>query len=148
MARGCARIYSMDFLEVVGGFPFEPSPDTVLEIKARNRGYAFRVRPDAEGLHRRKSTSIAGSQSLRPLGVIRYVMGMDSLSALAWSMVYSRAVGVKAAMSFVSGYLEGARRGYPMTCDSEVIQHFRRSWLRLLSTPETREAVHSIIDRS
>jgi glycosyltransferase involved in cell wall biosynthesis len=144
--RGCARLYERRFLEEVGGFPIAASSDTVLEIKARNRGHIFAVDKEARGLHRRKSTNITDARGLRSLGVIRYTMGMDLLSALAWSMVYSRALGLRRGMAFVGGYLEALRGKYPRTDDAEVLRHFRGSWKRYLKVPETRRAIGDMLE--
>ncbi|MCJ7489611.1 MAG: glycosyltransferase family 2 protein [Thermoplasmata archaeon] len=143
--RGCARLYDRSFLEEVGGFPIAASPDTVLEIRARNRGYIFAIDQEARGLHRRKSTAITGERGLRSLGVIRYTMGMDRLSALAWSVAYSRALGLRPGVAFMGGYLEAIRGKYPRTGDAEVLRHFRGSWKRFLNVPDTRRAIRDML---
>ncbi|HUV60775.1 MAG TPA: glycosyltransferase family A protein [Thermoplasmata archaeon] len=143
--RGCARLYDRRFLEEVGGFPIAASSDTVLEIKAKNRGYAFVVDPEARGLHRRKSTNITDARGLRSLAVIRYTMGMDMLSFVAWSVAYSRALGLRSGVAFMGGYLEAVRGKYTRTDDAEVIRYFRGSWKRLLNVPDTRRAMRDML---
>jgi glycosyltransferase involved in cell wall biosynthesis len=144
-ARGCGRLYDRRFLEEAGGFPIAASPDTVLEIKARNRGFTFAVDPGARGLHRRKSTNITDARGLRSLGVIRYTMGMDMLSALAWSVAYSQALGLRSGVAFMGGYFEAIRGKYTRTDDAEVLRHFRGSWKRFLSVSETRRAIRDML---
>jgi GT2 family glycosyltransferase len=143
--RGCARLYDRRLLEEAGGFPIAASPDTVLEIKARNRGYTFAVDPGARGLHRRKSTNIADEKGLRSLGIIRYTMGMDLVTAVAWSLVYARSLGLKRGIGFLGGYIEAVRNRYPRTDDVEVVHHFRGSWRRFLNTSDTRKAIQDIL---
>lgn len=144
-ARGCARLYRRRFLESVGGFPVVASSDTVLEIKARNRGMVFAVDSEARGLHRRKSSNIADAKGLRSLGIIRYTMGMDLISAVAWSALYARSLGLRRGMSFIRGYIEACRNRYPRTTDAEVLNHFRGSWRRFLTASDTRKAVREVL---
>jgi glycosyltransferase involved in cell wall biosynthesis len=143
--RGCARLYRRDFLDGVGGFPATAAPDTVLEIKALNRGMKFVVVDEATGLHRRKSSQITGNAGLRSRGIIRYVLGMDFISAIMWAFVYARAVGCRASMGFIAGYLEGVRRRYPRIEDKEVRQFYSGSWRRFVVKSETRNAIQDLL---
>jgi len=143
--RGCARLYRRDFLDEVGGFPSTAAPDTVLEIKALNRGLKFIVVNEATGLHRRKSSQITGNAGLRSRGVIRYVLGMDFISAIMWAIVYARAVGCRASMGFFAGYIEGVRRKYPKIQDSEVREFYSGSWRRFVSKSATRTAIQDLV---
>jgi len=143
--RGCARVYRRDFLDGVGGFPMTAAPDTVLEIKALNRGLKFVVVNEATGLHRRKSSQITGNVGLRSRGVIRYVLGMDFVSAIMWAIVYARAVGCRASMGFFAGYIEGVRRRYPKIQDPEVRKFYSGSWRRFISKSATRTAVQDLM---
>ena len=144
-ARGCARLYRLSFLDEVGGFPITASTDTVLEIKAMNRGLEFVVVNEATGLHRRKSSQIAGGTGLRSRGVIRYVLGMDFISAIMWAFVYARAAGCRASMGFFAGYIEGVRRRYPKIQDPEVRKFYSGSWRRFVSRSATRTAIQDLL---
>jgi len=144
-ARGCARVYRRDFLDEVGGFPITASPDTVLEIKALNRGLKFVVVNEATGLHRRESSQITGNAGLRSRGVIRYVLGMDFVSAIMWAFVYARAVGCRASMGFFAGYIEGMRKRYPKIQDQEVRKFYSGSWRRFISRSATRAAIQDLL---
>jgi len=144
-ARGCARLYRLSFLDEVGGFPITASTDTVLEIKAMNRGLKFVVVKEASGLHRRKSSQISGGVGLRSRGIVRYVLGMDFLSATMWTLVYLRVVGFRQSMGFLSGYLEGARRRYQRINDEEVRTYYRNSWKRLVARSETRRSIQDLL---
>ena len=139
--RGCARMYRKDFLEGIGGFAASPAYETVPEIKAANRGLSFAVVKDARGLHRRRSTQISGAEGLRSRGVVRYCLGMDFVSALAWTYVYARAVGLRQARGFLGGYVEGVWKRYPRIDDEEVVRYFRGSWKRFLTSSDTKVAV-------
>jgi len=143
--RGCARLYRRDFLDGVGGFPATAAPDTVLEIKALNRGLKFVVVNEVTGLHRRKSSQITGSAGLRSRGVIRYVLGMDFISAIMWAIVYARAVGCQASMGFFAGYIEGMRKSYQRIQDTEVRRFYSGSWRRFISRSETRTAIQDLL---
>lgn len=139
--RGCARLYRMDFLDEVGGVPVEPAYETVLEIKAANRGAPLTVVPEARGAHLRRSTHITGAEGLRSRGIIRYVMGLDMLSAFAWFFLYWRSAGFRAASGFLGGYMHALRRRLPRTKDPEVREYFRFSWRRAFTSSETRAYV-------
>ena len=144
-ARGCARLYRLSFLDEVGGFPITASTDTVLEIKAMNRGLKFVVVKEATGLHRRKSSQITGNAGLRSRGVIRYVLGMDFISAIMWAIVYARVVGCRASISFLAGFIEGVRRRYPKIQDPEVRKFYSGSWRRFVSKSATRTAIQDLL---
>jgi len=143
--RGCARMYRMDFLEGIGGLRAYPAYETVPEIKAMNRSLKFVVVDDAKGLHRRPSTQISDAQGLRSRGIVRYCLGMDFISALAWSYVYARAVGFRHARGFLGGYLEGMRKRYPRIDDEEIVRYFKGSWKRYIWKRETRSSVKDML---
>lgn len=145
--RGCARVYSSRFLEEVGGFPVTASPDTVLEIKARNRGYSFEVVPEAAGLHRCRSTQLTGEEGLKSAGMIRYTLGMDFISALAWVLVYVKVVGFRQAVAYLAGYVEGAMAGHSRIDDAEVRDYFSGSWKRFLGNSETKGAIRAMLEK-
>ena len=143
--RGCARMYRKDFLEGIGGLRAYPAYETVPEIKAANRGLGFVVVDDAKGLHRRPSTQISDAQGLRSRGIVRYCLGMDFVSALAWSYVYARVMGFGHAKSFLGGYIEGVRTRYPRIDDEEIVRYFRGGWKRYLWKRETRSSVKDML---
>jgi len=145
--RGCARMYRRDFLEGIGGLRAYPAYETIPEIKAMNRNLGFVVMDDAKGLHRRPSTQISDAQGLRSRGIVRYCMGMDFVSALAWSYVYARAVGFRHARGFLGGYLEGVRKRYPRIDDEEVERYFKGSWKRFLLNSKTKDSVNELLVR-
>jgi glycosyltransferase involved in cell wall biosynthesis len=143
--RGCARMYRKDFLDGIGGFAVSPAYETIPEIKAANRGLSFAVAWDAKGLHRRRSTQISGAKGLRSRGIVRYCLGMDAVSALAWSSVYARVVGLKAGASFLAGYLEARRHGYERIRDEEIRSYFDGSWKRFMKKAESRSSVKDML---
>jgi glycosyltransferase involved in cell wall biosynthesis len=142
--RGCARMYRKDFLDGIGGFAVSPAYETIPEIKASNRGLSFAVVWDAKGLHRRRSTQMSGAEGLRSRGVVRYCLGVDFVSALAWTYVYARAVGLRQAKGFLGGYVEGVRKRYPRTDDEDVVRYFRGGRKRFLWKRETKESVKDL----
>ena len=148
LPRACARLYSREFIEGIGGIPVAPAWDTVLEIKAESKGYSFKIVPEAKGVHRRSSTGITGQRGLRTTGAIRYALGMDMLSAFAWFVMYSRALGLKQGSSFLAGYLSGVRTRSPRTDDADVIAHFRGSWKRFFTKRDTRTAMADLLGSS
>jgi hypothetical protein len=54
-------------------------------------------------------------------------------------------VGLRQAIGFLGGYLEGVRKRYPRIDDEEVVRYVGGSWKRFLWKRETRASVKDML---
>lgn len=138
---GCARVYKKSFLDEIAGFPEAPSPDTILDIKARKRNYELFIDVGAKGRTHESSMS-RDANGFRYLGRSRYYLGLDVLSMLLTALLLSVASGVRMGHGFLDGYMGEVRSKSPRIDDSEIREYFSHSWRRLFLS---RESVASIL---
>jgi hypothetical protein len=131
LPRGCARVYRASFLRELGGFPLTPAPDTVLEVKAANRGHTLLVIPGARGIHRRGSTTATGHSGNVTMGIIHHALGMDFASALLVGVLLGTSRGFSSSHYYIKGYLEGMKNRHLRVTDSEILSYYDRAWTRL-----------------
>lgn len=134
LPRGCARVYKQSFLEEVSGFPKAPSPDTVLEIKARKRKYEMYVDIGARG---RTHAVSRDANRIRNLGKSYYYLGLDLPSMLLRSLLISIESGIRMGHGFFDAYMGEVRSKSPRIDDAEVMDYFARSWRRLFLSRES-----------
>ena len=124
LPRGCARLYDRQFLLEVGGFPITPSPDTVLEIKAQNRGHKVVIEPRSRGLHRRATEFRKDYNGMKLTGKCHYCLGTGPVTAMALAVVRVSHWGFKNSCAFLFGYIEGITRRHERVSDKEVQEYF------------------------
>lgn len=146
LPRGCARIYRKSFLDEVAGFPKAPSPDTILEIKAKNRNYQVYVDFGAKGRTRASSIS-RDADGFRCLGISRYYLGLDLVGMLLTSVLLSVAGGVRMGYCFLDAYIGELMSKSPRIDDSEVREYFSQSWRRLIPGQESVASIKNYIKR-
>lgn len=124
LPRGCARLYDRQFLMEAGGFPVTPSPDTVLEIKAQNRGYKVIVEPRSRGVHRRATEYRKDYNGMKLTGKCHYCLGTGPVTAIALAVVRVSHWGFKNSCAFLFGYIEGMTGRCERVSDREVQEYF------------------------
>ena len=142
LPRGCARVYKKSFLDEVAGFPEAPSPETVMEIKARRRNYEIFIDEGAKG---RTHAIPRNANRFRNLGRSYYYLGLDVLSMLLRTLLFSIDSGVRMGHSFFDAYMAEVRSKSPRIDDSEIREYFSRSWRRLFLSRESVAGIWSFL---
>jgi len=143
--RGCARLYVVSFLEEIGGVPIAPAYETIIEIKARNRGFTLVIDPQSTGTHRRASSSSKDTTGYRNLGYSHYLVGTDFTSFLLVSISLLFRYGALGAVAFAKGYFGARRQKQPRIDDPEIRKYFSSSLRRLVASKETRMVIKSLL---
>jgi len=147
LPRGCARLYKTSFLKELGGFSQYPSPETILEIKARKRNYDVLVVQAAEGFHRRVSSNSGSPEGLRALGLSHYYLGFDLASFMMSVVLLVISRGPTKAAAFFGGYVEGVAGRFRKIDDDEIRGHYSMAWRRALYNPESLRAIRDFLRR-
>jgi glycosyltransferase involved in cell wall biosynthesis len=142
LPRGCARVYKKSFLDEVAGFPEAPSPETLMEIKARKRNYDIFIDEGAKG---RTHAIPRNANRFRNLGRSYYYLGLDVLSMLLRTLLFSIDSGVRMGHSFFDAYMAEVRSKSPKIDDSEIREYFSRSWRRLFVSRESVAGIWSFL---
>ncbi|UCE92274.1 MAG: glycosyltransferase [Methanobacteriota archaeon] len=124
LPRGCARLYDRRFLQEVGGFPITPSPDTVLEIKAQNRGYEVVIDPRPRGVHKRATDYRKDYNGMKLTGKCHYCLGTGLMTAMALAAARIPHWGLMNSFAFLFGYVEGMSAKHERVNDREVQEYF------------------------
>ena len=145
LPRGCGRLYRLSFLREVGGFPVTPAPDTVLEIKARNRGFTLVIDSGSTGTHRRGSSLFRDPVGHRNLGYAHYSLGTDLTSFLLVSISLLLRCGTQEAVAFAEGYFGGRKQKQPRIDDPEIREYFSSSLKRLVVSKDTKAVIKTLL---
>jgi len=130
--RGAAILYKKSFLNLIGGFPRCPSPDSAVVIKARNRGLKVVVVPDARGIHFPKNPIEYRLIKHRNMGMSARINGLDIISMILLSASFLIENGGKEALSYMMGYLRINIQPYEFLRDPEIVEFNHSSWIRFL----------------
>ncbi|RXG33522.1 glycosyltransferase family 2 protein [Methanohalophilus sp. WG1-DM] len=130
--RGGARLYRRSCFEEIGGFSELPSPDTVSDIKAMNRGWKLTRVKEAKALHNRKSSSTRGLwNGYKKMGEGRYYLNYHPCNAMLSGIYYSTKFPFYQGVAYIYGYFKCYLISSSKTKDEEVQEYFWKSWNRL-----------------
>jgi hypothetical protein len=126
------RLYRKEFLDEVGGYPLTYSPDTILLIKAMNRGWRIRIFPDTFYVDNRIGGSKIGMwKGFKLKGRALYHLGYHPLLVIGnfvyLCMTYSPH---HCGFALLQGYLESLVKHEGHIEDGEVYSYFHRQRLR------------------
>jgi glycosyltransferase involved in cell wall biosynthesis len=130
--RGAAILYKKSFLNLIGGFPRCPSPDSAVVIKARNRGFNVVVVPDAGGIHLTKNPMGYSLISHRNKGMSARINGLDIVSMMLFAALSLIESGGKESLEYAMAYLRTSVQQFAPLRDSEIIRFYHNSWIRFL----------------
>jgi len=147
LPRGCARVYKKSFLDEIAGFPEAPSPDTILDIKARKRDYEVFIDEGAKG--RTHASSISrDANGFRSLGRSYYYLGYDLLSSLLTSLLLSVLYGPRMGNSYLGAFVGEIGLESPRIDDPEIREYFSRSWKRMFLSHDSAANIRSLLKNS
>lgn len=126
------RLYRKTFFESIGGYPLTPSPDTVLLIKAINRGWKIkRVRSTKFIKSRVDATKIGTWNGNKLRGRMRYILGYRPiffvLSAIENSL---RLPPHYQFVPLIEGYLLSFLKGERRSDDPEIMKYFGKTRIK------------------
>lgn len=127
------RLYRKGFLEEMGGYPISYSPDTVLQIKALNKGLRTEVIPQVTFVKKRQGATKIGlwdGHVLRGKGL--YALGYRPSYALFYSLYYTRFPPHYQFLPLMYGYAYAIGHKGERVEDMEVLEYYSRR--SLLST--------------
>jgi len=130
--RGAAILYKKSFLNLIGGFPRCPSPDSAVVIKARNRGLKVMVVSDARGIHLTKNPMGYNLIRHRNMGMSARINGLDIVSMMLIAALFLIESGGKEALEYAMVYLRTGIQPYAPIRDSEIVEFYHSSWIRFL----------------
>lgn len=126
------RLYNVEFFKKIGGYPLSPSPDSVILIKAINRGWEVKIIKDTYFLKPRLSGSKIGMWNGAKLkGRYMYILGYHPLLALISGIGY--AINWPPHYQFIPliiGYLSSFFQQEEKVSDVEVRDYFGKKRLK------------------
>lgn len=130
--RGGARLYNKFCFEDIDGFSNLPSPDSVSDIKAKNRGWHLYRENSAKGLHNRKSSSSQGLwKGYAKMGKGRYFVNYHPYNSILTGLFLTMKPPFYLGIAFMHGYFKDWIIKCPKTSDKEVSDYYWQSWSRL-----------------
>lgn len=130
--RGGARLYRRRCFEEIGGFSKLPSPDTVTDIKAMNRGWKITRETRSRGLHNRLSSSANGMwNGYKKQGDGKYFLNYHPINAFLTGIYLCTKFPIYHGFAYIYGYFIKFLTKAEKTNDIEVRDYFWQSWSRL-----------------
>lgn len=126
------RLYKRCFLEDMKGYPINYSPDTILLIKALNRGYEINISNKTYFIKKRRpGTKIGVWNGCILKGKAMYALGYHPLlltiNAIYLSFHFSRP---QCLLAVYYGYIFGAVKRLNKATDQEIINYFSKRRFR------------------
>ena len=126
------RLYRKDFLEEMQGFPVTNSPDVVIEIKALNKGWNFKLINRARFTEPRLGGSKMGLwNGYRLEGKVKYSLGYPILLVLL-STVYSCFKYTPKGIAILFGYFSSYIGREKKINDEEVLEYFDNRLMQIV----------------
>lgn len=118
------RLYRKEFLDEVGGFPITYSPDTVLLIKAKVRGWKIKEIQNLNFYEVRKSYQKETWRRMRNRGYGRYFLNYHPFLVLLAALHMMTKKPYYHAIAYCYGYLFGALKRDRKIEDAEIRYYF------------------------
>jgi len=125
------RLYNINCLEDVGGFPITYAPDTVMLIKAKLKGWKTESFPEIQiYASRDRIMSSGGWQGSKTSGYLRYYLDYHPLMVIL--LAVSKLIEWRPDLSIAVfiGYFEGFLGKKSKIDDDEIKNYFRKKRLR------------------
>jgi hypothetical protein len=124
------RLYRREFIEGIGGYPVFNSPDTVLLIKALNRGWEVnRVEKTYFTKSRAQGSKIGFWNGYKLKGKGMYKLGYHPVLLFLSAVYFSKSYPFYQGIAALYGYVMAFARREEKIDDREVIQYFWRDRL-------------------
>lgn len=119
------RLYRREFIEGMGGYPVSFAPDTVLMIKALNRGWEVNKVEKAYFVKTRLNGSKIGFwNGYRQKGAGMYQLGYHPVLIFLSALLFTRTYPFYLGVAVLYGYVMAFARNEGKINDGEVIQYF------------------------
>ena len=126
------RLYRKDFLEEIKGFPTTNSPDSVIQIKALNRGWNFRLIDRTYFTEPRLGHSKIGVwKGYKSKGEAMYSLGCP-ISLLLCNILYSCFKFTPKSIAMFSGYISCVIRREEKIDDQEILEYYDKRVKQIL----------------
>ncbi len=135
---GPARMYRLVALKEIGFLKETPSPDTVSDIKIKNRGYKTRSLEGIRAFHYRSILEKDNSKlkGLFIFGRSRYILKAPIIFMIAISLKksFTKKPFLLSGISFFMGYFTGYFTKEKRVNEKEVVIYWKNFWKRVLSS--------------
>lgn len=128
--RGAARVYRVDFLDRIGGFPNLPCPDSCLDFLAFSEQLGIASLSVPTAMHLKDSWKGREEARASDLGKAHHELGYHSIRAIATAVEILRTRGAVPSAVYIREFLRSAFQGDPRVSDPRILT-FTRSPLPL-----------------
>lgn len=124
---GTGRLWRRECFSETGGYPIEPSPDSISNIKAQKRGWKIRKCKGAVAVERRMTSGAEGLwHGYKMRGKTAYYLNKTPLSILMNTAYLTIRTPHYTGAAYLYGYLlDLARKGRRIE-DEEIRDHYRK----------------------
>lgn len=133
---GPARMYRLSSLKEIGFFKETPSPDTISDIKIKNRGYKTKILLNIRAFHYRSllekdNPKIKGSFIF---GRSRYILSAPLIFMIIISIkkIFTKKPFLLGGISFFVGYITGYFTKEKRIYDEEIVDYWKNFWKRII----------------
>jgi len=131
--RGAAMFIRRECYEMIDGISSPVSPDTVLIVKAKNRGWQVRTFHCVKAIHQRKTFGkINSRRACKELGEENYYLNYHPINAFLTGIYYAVNGSPSKGLSFLVGYSASFLLKKKKIGDEEIKEYFWSSFNRLL----------------
>jgi len=128
--RGSGRLWIKECFFETGGYPVEPSPDTISNVKAYLRGWEVRQFGRIKAIQLRETSSARGLwNGYRTRGLTAHYFNKHPLLVLLGSLFYSIRKPYYIGVAYLYGYLQECFKRSSKINDSEIRDYY---WNRQL----------------
>jgi glycosyltransferase involved in cell wall biosynthesis len=128
---GTGRLWRKECFFETGGYPIEPSPDTISNIKAYLRGWEVRQFGRIKAIQLRETSSAWGLwNGYRIRGLTAHYFNKHPLLVLLGSLFYSIHKPYYIGTAYLYGYLQELFKRAPKINDSEIRDFYWNKWLK------------------
>ncbi|MDD3110935.1 MAG: glycosyltransferase family 2 protein [Methanofollis liminatans] len=131
---GTGRLWRKECFFESGGYPIEPSPDSISNIKAKRRGWKIRKCKEAVAVERRMTSGADGLwHGYKMRGKTAYYLNKRPLSILMNSAYFTIRTPHYTGAAYLYGYLHDLAQKKKQIEDEEIKNYYRKErlpWFR------------------
>lgn len=139
LPRGSGRLWRKECFFETGGYPVEPSPDSISNVKANLRGWEIRQFGHIRAIQLRDTSGAQGLwNGYRINGSVAYYLNKHPLLVLLGSFSYFTQKPYYIGFAYLHGYLLECCKRSPKIQDSEIRDYFWNRRLKEYFKPSRR----------
>jgi glycosyltransferase involved in cell wall biosynthesis len=131
---GTGRLWRKECFFESGGYPIEPSPDSISNIKAKRRGWSIRKCKEAVAVERRMTSGAEGLwNGYKMRGKTAYYLNKNPLNVLMNSAYFTIRTPHYTGAAYLYGYLCDRARKKRQIQDEEIKDYYQKErlpWFR------------------